>query len=106
MPYSGPRLRTSDGNANGIGRRVAARRSALNLTQDEFCGQLASQTGGRWAPRWADISRLENGVRVVTDVEVRALAETLDCSAAWLLLGEELLPDRKKFGGEGGGDIG
>lgn len=88
MPYSGPRLRTPDGKANDIGPRVAARRAEVGLKQDEMCARIAYATAGRWSPGWQDISRIENGARLVTDIEIKVLAEALECSAAWLLVGD------------------
>ena len=95
MPYSGPRLRSPDGHANEIGPRAAARRAQLGLKQDELCARIAYVTGGQWSPGWQDISRIENGARLVTDIEIKVLAGVLECSAAWLLLGEDVVADRK-----------
>lgn len=87
MPRGGQRLRTEEGKINQIGPRVQSRRLELKLKQDEVCAKLAAQTGGFWNPAWQDISRIENGARIVTDLEVLALAEALDCQASWLLQG-------------------
>lgn len=92
MPRGQPRLRTSDSLLNQVGARVKARRQTLKLGQDALCGRLAQVTQGEWSPSWQDISRLENGVRIVSDLEILALAEALECSACWLLTGEELPP--------------
>ncbi|MGI4787342.1 MAG: helix-turn-helix domain-containing protein [Janthinobacterium lividum] len=102
LPYNGPRLRTPDQRANGIGPRVAERRAHLELTQDGLCGQIAYETKGQWTPSWADISRLEHGARLVSDLEVVVLAAVLKCSAGWLLLGEGVVLDREKPGGMDG----
>jgi len=59
------------------------------MEQDELCARLAAVTEGEWAPGWQDISRLENGARMVSDLEVVALAQALDCGACWLLVGNE-----------------
>ena len=93
MPHSGHRLRSKDGRRNEVGLRVALQRRKLALSQDTLCAQISYYSEGGWAPRWADVSRIENGVRLVTDVELKLLARVLDCSAAWLLLGEELDED-------------
>lgn len=87
MPRGGQRLRTEEGKINQIGSRVQSRRLELKLKQDEVCAKLAAQTRGFWNPAWQDISRIENGARIVTDLEVLALAEALDCQASWLLQG-------------------
>ena len=88
MPRGSPRLRTQDNKLNRIGARVQQQRQRLKLTQDQLCARLAILTDATWSPAWQDISRIENGARIVSDLEVVALAEVLECSACWLLLGE------------------
>jgi transcriptional regulator with XRE-family HTH domain len=95
MPRGTPRLRTPQNKINQIGPRVSQRRQNLGLKQDELCGRLALETNGKWSPAWQDISRIENGVRIVSDLEVLALAHALECGACWLL-GEDAT-------GQGGG---
>jgi len=87
MPRGGLRLRTGDGKMNDVGPRVRDRRHLLGLEQDELCARIARETDGGWNPGWQDMSRVENGVRTVTDLEVVALAKTLECSPCWLLTG-------------------
>lgn len=89
MPRGGARLRTKDGKQNQVGGRTQERRRALNLTQDELCARIARLTLGEWNPAWQDISRIENGSRLVSDLETIAMAEALSCRPAWLLTGEE-----------------
>ena len=89
MPRGSPRLRTDDDKMNQIGARVKERRRALGLTQDALCGRLALATNGRWNPDRRDVVRIEIGTRIVSDVEMLALAEALDCDACWLLVGLE-----------------
>ena len=88
MPRGSPRLRTQDNKVNQIGVRVQLRRQQLRLTQDQLCARLAVQTEAVWSPAWQDVSRIENGARIVSDLELIALAQTLECSACWLLLGD------------------
>jgi transcriptional regulator with XRE-family HTH domain len=88
MPRGGRRLRTEQGKMNGVGSRIKERRHQLGLEQDELCARIASLTNGGWNPAWQDMSRIENGVRTVTDLEVIAFAEALECSPCWLLMGE------------------
>jgi transcriptional regulator with XRE-family HTH domain len=88
MPRGGPRLRTPDRKLNQVGPRVAERRQALQLEQDEVCARLALRTDGEWNPGWQDLSRIENGARMVSDLEILVLAQALECSACWLLAGE------------------
>lgn len=87
MPRGGPRLRTKDRKLNQVGPRVREQRLLLRLEQDDLCARLASVTDGDWNPAWQDISRVENGARMVSDLEVLALARALECDACWLLTG-------------------
>lgn len=88
MPRGSPRLRTTDNKVNQIGPRMRTRRREMRLTQDAMCGRIAAETGGMWNPAWQDISRIENGTRIVSDLEILALAHALACDACWLLLGK------------------
>lgn len=88
MPRGAPKLRAEDGRKNQVGERVRQRRMELELTQDALNGRLAHQSGGRWNPSMQEILHIENGTRIVSDVEIIALAHALDCSACWLLLGQ------------------
>jgi len=87
MPRGSPRLRTPENKLNQIGARVHERRTVLDLKQDELCARVALATGGVWSPAWQDLSRIENGSRIVSDLELLALARALACSACWLLTG-------------------
>ena len=89
MPRGGMRLRTADGKMNDVGPRVRDRRHLLGLEQDELCARIAHHTNGGWNPAWQDMSRIENGFRTVTDLEVVALAKALECSPCWLLTGTQ-----------------
>ena len=93
MPRGSPRLRTSDNKINQIGTRVQERRAQLKLRQDDICGRIALETNGDWNPGWQDISRIENGTRIVSDLEIFALAQVLDCAPCWLLRGEPARPN-------------
>lgn len=94
MPRGGPRLRTSDGKLNQIGGRVQNQRLAINLKQDELCARIAETTNGQWVPAWQDVSRIENGARMVSDLEVIVLASVLECTAAWLIDGTSTATER------------
>jgi hypothetical protein len=87
MPRGGPRLRTEDRKLNQVGPRVRERRQSLRLEQDEVCARVARTTDGEWNPAWQDLSRIENGARMVSDLEVLALARALECDACWLFYG-------------------
>jgi transcriptional regulator with XRE-family HTH domain len=73
---------------NQIGERLQAVREEQGITQDALCARLASHTNGEWNPGWQDISRIENGSRLVSDLEILALAAVVGCRPAWLLTGE------------------
>ena len=88
MPRGGARLRTSEGKMNQVGPRVRERRHELGLGQDDLCARIAQATNGAWNPAWQDISRIENGSRLVSDIELLAISKALDCSPCWLLTGE------------------
>lgn len=85
MPRGNPRLRTDDGHQNLIGPRVQTRRKELKLTQEALCARLALQTNGQWNPSPGDIYRIQTQSRIVSDLELVALAKVLDCDILWLL---------------------
>lgn len=87
MPQGGPRLRAEDGQLNRVGGRVRLRRKELKMQQRSLLGRLAFVTGGGWNPTPQEVLRIENGTRTVTDTEVVALAQALDCDPCWLLVG-------------------
>jgi transcriptional regulator with XRE-family HTH domain len=70
---------------NRVGIRVKERRKELRWNQDTLCARLAVATGGVWNPEWRDIVRIETGTRKVSDLELLALANALECAAVWLL---------------------
>ena len=88
MPRGFPRLRTEDQKVNQVGSRVRERRVNLKLTQDNLCARIAEITDGGWIPDRREIYRIEDGRRIVSDLEILALAQVLGCSACWLLIGE------------------
>jgi hypothetical protein len=88
MPRGAPRLRTPDGKLNLVAQRVRVRRAELSLTQDALCARLATATDGAWIADRRDIFRIEDGRRSVHDIELVALAQALECSTSWLLLGD------------------
>lgn len=88
MARGAPRLRTADGKVNQVAGRVRTRRKALKLTQDALCARLALETEGRWNADRMEIYRIEAGTRIVSDLEMLALARALECRPMWLFLGE------------------
>jgi transcriptional regulator with XRE-family HTH domain len=87
MPTGDARLRTADGRLNQIAARVKERRRTLSMTQEGLCARLAYVTGGQWNADRQEIVRIESGGRIVSDVELLALAGALACQPCWLLLG-------------------
>jgi len=69
--------------ANVVGERVriARQRRTPPLTQDELSGQLAAY---EVLLDRAAVSKVESGIRYVSDFEVRALSKVLGVSPAWL----------------------
>lgn len=89
MPRGYPRLRTPDQKKNQIGQRVRDSRTNLELTQDALCARIAQVTDGGWIPDRREIYRIEDGRRIVSDLEILALAQALKCQSCWLLTGLE-----------------
>ena len=88
MPRGGQRLRDKQGRSNGIGERVRERRCVLGLTQPQLCARIETITDGEWLVDRQDILRIENGSRIVGDLEIRCLAHVLEITACWLLRGD------------------
>ncbi len=86
MARGTPRLRTAEGKVNQIAARVRQRREHLKLTQDALCARLAAITEGGWIADRMEIYRIEIGTRIVSDLELLALAASLECDPVWLLL--------------------
>ena len=99
MPRGGPRLRTPDRKLNQVGPRVQERRREQALEQDGLCARIALATDGEWNPAWQDVSRVENGARMVSDLEVLALSRALDCDPGWLLTGAAGSTSRQRNAG-------
>ena len=72
-------------NKNISGKRIKARRQQLELSQDQLSGRLAKI--GITIDR-AGISKIETGIRGISDFELKALAKILKSSADWLLEGK------------------
>ena len=67
---------------------MADARRDSRMTQDQLCGRVADVTCGKWVPTRKDIYRIESGTRLVSDLELIAIAASLKREAAWLLFGE------------------
>lgn len=82
------RLPVGTANANSVGFRVREGREAGKWGQDALCGRVAEVTDGNWVPDRFEISSIERRLRMVTDLEVHALAAALSVSLCWLLTGD------------------
>jgi transcriptional regulator with XRE-family HTH domain len=89
MPRGDARLRTEDGQLNQIADRLRQRRRSLKMTQERLCARLADVTEGRWIAARKEIVHLEAATRIVSDLELLALADALECAPCWLLTGRE-----------------
>jgi transcriptional regulator with XRE-family HTH domain len=89
MPRGDTRLRADNGEMNQVADRMRQRRRALKMTQERLCGRLADVTQSKWLADRQEIFRIEAGGRIVSDVELLALAAALECSPCWLLTGAE-----------------
>jgi hypothetical protein len=65
----------------------------LKLSQPLLCERLVVATDGQWNPTIYDISRIEGGRRIVSDIEIVVLAQVLECSSCWLLTGTQATPE-------------
>ena len=72
--------------ANLCGRRVRNARVNKDMTQIDLSAALSVDFSMEISQK--AISRMETGIRPVTDIEVVALAEILDVSTNWLLFGD------------------
>ncbi len=88
MPKGEDRLRTEDGKLNLIGPRVKERRREIGVDANALCARLDVDTNGRWRPKRDDLYKLEAQVRIVSDLEMLALATVLEVDVIWLLFGE------------------
>ena len=85
MPRGLARIRTPDQRQNLCGRQVRAQRKELRLSQAKLCDRLAQITDGHWNPSIYDLCRIEGGRRIVSDIELTALSESLDIDIYTLL---------------------
>ena len=81
--------------SNKIGVRIRAARNMFDpkLTQDDLIAMLHTRHNIIFTK--SGISRIENGERYVTDLELIAFADVLKVSTAWLL-GETADPTPKR----------
>jgi len=67
---------------NIVGPRVRQARRNANLTQADLAARL--QLRGLRIDR-AGVAKIEGGMRQVSDIELKAIADALGVRAAWLL---------------------
>lgn len=79
-------MRAEDGSKNLVGPRIRALRQKAGLSQEGLMAQL--QLLGMNAERGV-IKRMENGDRVVSDLEVRLLAQFFKVSYEYLIDGTD-----------------
>ncbi len=72
---------------NLCGKRVKLARVAKDMKQVDLSAALSVDFGVEISQK--AISRLERGIRPVTDVELVILSSLLDVPIAWLLFGEK-----------------
>lgn len=91
MALGPPRIRLRDGKMNFVGARVTEARlkAKPKITQDQMCARIADITRGRWTPIRQDIYKIEQGTRLISDLEMLALAAAVECEASWLLYGDD-----------------
>ena len=70
------------GDRNIVGAKVQQRRQQLKLKQKDLLAQL--QISGI-SLNASGLSKLEGQVRLVTDIELKCLAQALGVSVDWLL---------------------
>lgn len=76
------RLLTLDGKCNICGERVRIARERQNLSQEGLAAKI--QLNGHSLTQKA-ISRIELGLRIVTDYEIPLLADALQVDPMWLI---------------------
>ena len=74
-----------NGRKNLCGNRVKEARARLNITQADLAARL--QVAGVTMER-DSVSRIEIGMRFVTDYELSVLSDVLGVSVEWLLMRE------------------
>jgi len=76
------KLLLSNGKCNICGERVRIAREKLSLSQEALAAKI--QLNGHSLTQKA-VSRIELGLRIVTDYEVPLLAEALNVDPLWLI---------------------
>jgi transcriptional regulator with XRE-family HTH domain len=75
---------------NLCGKRVKLARIGKDMKQVDLSAALSVDHGIEISQK--AISRLERGVRPVSDIELVSLAKLLDVTTSWLLFGENSKP--------------
>jgi transcriptional regulator with XRE-family HTH domain len=85
MPRGLARIRTPSHQHNLCGAQIRARRKEMRLSQSKLCEKLGDVTSGHWNPSIYDLCRVEGGRRIVSDLELLALAIALETTLHELL---------------------
>ena len=85
MPRGDKRLRTPDGKLNAIYARLQFVRDQSELTQAATAAAI--QNSSEWEPLREAVNRILRGDRLVTDIELCAIADSLGCNPIWLMFG-------------------
>lgn len=85
MPRGDKRLRTPDGKLNAIYARLQMARDRSELTQSETATAIQLQSD--WGPLREAVNRILRGDRLVSDIELCAIADSLNCNPVWLMFG-------------------
>lgn len=76
-----------NGKANLCGKRVKIGRANKDMSQIDLSAAFSVDFGMEISQK--AISRLERGVRPVTDLELVALSKILEVPVSWLLFGDK-----------------
>ncbi len=82
------RLRTKEGLLNQIGPQLRRIMDSRSFTNDDVCIAVSTVTKGEWVMQPIDVTHLLSGRRIVSSVELIAMAKALEVRAS-VLLGEE-----------------
>jgi transcriptional regulator with XRE-family HTH domain len=74
-------------NNNLCGKRIRYARARAEMSQTELCAALSVDHNIEITQNV--VSKIENGIRTVNDIELVALAQALNVTPCFLLYGEE-----------------
>lgn len=74
-------------NNNLCGKRIRYARARIEMSQTELCAALSVDHDIEISQNV--VSKIENGIRAVNDIELVAIAQVLNVTPCFLLYGEE-----------------